>query len=83
MSDEDVEKIKKILDELAEILYNVIKPAIEDVYNKLKDIVETIFIKKADKRIQKKINIYLRTKSYKIKKKQLKLIVREMQVYFI
>ncbi len=83
MSDEDVEKIKKVLNELAEIFYNVIRPIIEDVYNKIKDIVEIILIKKADKRIQKKINIYLRTKSYRIKKKQLKLIVREMQVYFI
>ena len=83
MNDENIQNIKESINTLVQAIYNSVKPIIEEIYNKLKDIVETLFIKKTDKRINRRINIYLRTKSYRIKKKQLKLIVRGMQVYFI
>lgn len=78
MSNEEVNKIVEVFEQI----YFNIKAVIEEIYLKIKSILVNVMFKKENK-IRKYINIYNRTKVYRIKKKQLKLIIRGIQVYFI
>lgn len=81
MENDYIEKNKEVIINLANVIYKSFKSIIIELWNKLKNILEQIVIK--DKKIKKRINISNRTKSIRIYKKQQKLIVRGMQVYFI
>lgn len=81
MENDYIEKNKEAIINLANVIYKSLKSIIIELWNKLKNILEQIVIK--DKKIKKRINIANRTKTIRIYKKQQKLIVRGMQVYFI
>ncbi len=81
MENDYIKKHKDAIINLANVIYKSLKSIIIELWNKLKNIVEQILVK--DKKIKKRINISNRTKSIRIYKKQQKIIVRGMQVYFI
>lgn len=77
---------EQVLQNLSEYLIKAIQPVIEAVKNICNTIVKSTV--KAlnnieNNKIKKYIRIYNKTKVDRIKKKQLTLIVRAFQVYFV
>lgn len=80
ISEEDLTKFREALNDIVQAAYNVVKKIVNVIYNIMNTVISIICEKKD---IRKRMQIYYRTKKYRIKKKQIKLIVRGMQVYFI
>lgn len=77
---------EQALQNLAEYLTKAIQPLVEVVKNMYNTTVKYT-VKELNntknKKIKKYIRIYNKTKKYRVKKKQIKLIVRELQKHFV
>ena len=77
----DEEKIKEAIINIANDIYKIIKDVIIKVQNEINKIFEQVVYK--DAKLKKEINIASKIDLDRIYKKQPKLILRGMQVYFI
>lgn len=78
MESKNIEKVKEAIDNLVQAFYEMTKSIANRMYNALKNVMKEFVYKNENKEIRKRINIYNRTKSYRIKKKQMKLIWGEI-----
>lgn len=82
----DEKELEEIFKNLCETLNKIIEPILtkmKEVYEQIKKSFLELLNENGNNKIKKYITIYKRTKSCRIKNKQIKLIIRGMQVYFI
>lgn len=76
MENDYIEKCKEAIDNLANEISKTVIPAITNIWNETKKVLKEIVYKDAE--IRKRINIFYRTKSFRIKKKQITIIRRRI-----